>query len=176
LAKIAEADERLSYARIYVPEALDTADDVLAQARETQDPTLCLILASRAAANANVVVSALAIDSGGIDALLAEKLAAASRAIAEANDDGSFPILGYSYWRYAQNLRTDAPYSALSFAEEAIDLASLQLYFPKEASWRIPPEIIEPVVFFCYGAAFMVGFALLLEPAIRAPAKSRRRK
>jgi len=176
LAKIAEADERLSYVRLYAPSAIESAEEELALAyRSDTEPVLCILHAAKAAARANLIASAIAVDPSRVDALVAEKIAAGERVLAARQADGSFPILAYSYWRYADWLRKDVPYSALTFAEESLELATLDMYFPKErASLRVPGAALTPVVFFCYGAAFAIGLALFLWPNDRPLRKKRR--
>ncbi len=179
LAKIAEADERISYVRVYAPGAVASAEESLQLAYASDsDPVLCILHAATAVADANLISGAIAVDASRVDDLLAEKLAAGERVLAERQAHGAFPILGYSYWQYASRLGADAPYSALTFAEQSLELATLDMYFPPErASWRVPPEAANGVVFFSYGAAFMVGISLLLWPtAVTASPKRRRRR
>jgi len=176
LAKIAEADERINYVRVYAPGALAAAEDSLARAYASDaDPVLCILHAAKATADANLIAGAIAVDSSRVDALLAEKLAAGERVLAERQAHGSFPILAYSYWRYAGQLRDDAPYSALTFAEQALELATLDMYFPRNGSWRLSPSLAQPLVFFFYGAAFALGISLLLwhAKALEGPARHR---
>ena len=178
LAKIAEADERISYVRVYAPGAVDSASESLRLAYASDsDPVLCILHAATAVADANLITGVIAVDASRVDDLVDEKLAAAERVLAERQAHGAFPILGYSYWQYASRLREDAPYSALTFAEQSLELATLDMYFPAErASWRLPPEAATGIVFFSYGAAFVVGIALLLWPTPAMPPKRRRHR
>lgn len=178
LAKIAEADERLSYVRLYAPAAVESAEEELSLAyRSDSEPVLCILHAAKATAHANLIASAIAVDPSRVDALVMEKIDAGERVLASRQADGSFPILAYSYWRYADWLRDDAPYSALTFAEEALELSTLDMYFPEnDVSWRLPIDAAAPIIFFCYGAAFALGLALLLWPAERAVKTVRRKR
>jgi hypothetical protein len=64
--------------------------------------------------------------------LLDQKLESIKRVLAREQERGVFPILGYSYYEYAQSLREDDPFSALIFGEYALELGDLDRYFPKQ--------------------------------------------
>jgi hypothetical protein len=40
-----------------------------------------------------------------------------------------FPILGYSYFEYANSLKESDPFSALLYSEYALELSNLDIYF-----------------------------------------------
>ncbi|MBU1111309.1 MAG: hypothetical protein KJ896_00900, partial [Nanoarchaeota archaeon] len=44
----------------------------------------------------------------------------------------TFPILGYSYYQYAQTLQEEDPYSSLLYLEYSLELSELDIYFPEE--------------------------------------------
>jgi uncharacterized protein len=164
LAKIGEAEERVSYTRLYMPTLMNDVDDALAQARRfsSNEPILCIFAASKAKAQANLVASALAVGNDHVDALLVQKLAAGDASMRKQQAEGIFPIIGYSYIQYASDLRTAQPYSALTFAEYALELSTIDIYFPKDRPFRIPIFFLDGAVIFLLGAIFGFALAVLL--------------
>ncbi len=51
---------------------------------------------------------------------------------------GLFPIIGYSYYEYAKSLKDDDKYSALLYAEYALELSNLDIYFDNNKKTFIP--------------------------------------
>jgi len=145
LQKISEAEERVTYIEGVLPATMTSnSREELQLARndlDTEEYALCLFKASKAKARANVLASVWAVTEDRVGLLIEQKLAAVERVLARQAEFGSFPIMGYSYYEYAQNLAEDQPYSALTFAEYALELSNLQMYFPEEQSWW------EPVVY-----------------------------
>ncbi len=142
--KIAEAEERLQYVRLYLPEALSTARTDINRAYEdlaTENYELCISKASKAKAESDVLLNALGVDQEEIPELLTEKLNAAKRTIIRNSNKGIFPIIGYSYYEYAASLKETDPYSALLYAEYALELSNLDIYFNKEPA--IPKKEIK---------------------------------
>jgi uncharacterized protein len=164
LAKLAEADERVNYVRIYVPDAVDDAQELLDVARgySRNEPILCIFSASKAKAQANLLAGAITVGKDGVDGLIQQKLAADRIVLAKQAEKGFFPIIGYSYTQYAEDLRATTPYSALTFAEYALELSTLDLYFPKEESWHLPPGLLDMLLVFGSGACFGFGLALFV--------------
>ena len=54
------------------------------------------------------------------------------RIISENSAEETFPILGYSYYQYANNLKEDQPYNSLIYLEYALEMSDLGIYFPEE--------------------------------------------
>ncbi len=142
LSKVAETEERLRYAELYVPEQfLADAQDELRLARiDTRDArySLCLFRAAKAHARADLLLGAISIPRDKLELLVERKLAAAALVIAQQQEKGLFPIIGHSYHRYASSLQDHDPYSALTFAEYALELSNLDLFFPRERAFRLP--------------------------------------
>lgn len=164
LAKLAEAEERVNYARLYAPDFVEDSDAMIAQARSLagDEPILCIFAASKAKAQANILTSAITVGPGRIDDLIAQKLAASDRSLRIQQSEGAFPITGYSYAQYARNLRSAQPYSALTFAEYSLELSTIDIYFPETRTWRIPPEIRIGSTPFILGAVFGSCLGMLL--------------
>ncbi len=133
--KLAEAEERINYVGLYIPESIQGNQQSLNLAyrdADNGDYELCLFKASLAKADADVLLSSLFVDTSQIDQLLLEKFNAAERVLAEQESKGIFPVLGYSYFQYAESLRETDPLSSLLYLEYAIELSNLDMYFPPE--------------------------------------------
>jgi uncharacterized protein len=137
LNKISEAEERFSYVRTYFPDALEDTGKTIDHARrnaENKSYALCLGEAARAKAEADVILSATGFEEDQVEQLIALKLSIAQRQLAQAEQDGDFPLVGYNYYQYANDLKDEDHYSALLFSEYAIELSNLDMYFKKERS------------------------------------------
>lgn len=60
----------------------------------------------------------------------------AERVITKNSNEGIFPILGYSYYEYANSLQEQEPYTALVYIEYALELSDLSMYFPEEREMK----------------------------------------
>jgi uncharacterized protein len=159
--KISEAEERFSYVRTYFPDALmDTRRDLdRAEANAgNKSFALCLGLASKAKAEADVILSSTGFENSQIDGLIRLKLALAQRSLVQAQQDGWFPLVGYNYYQYASDLRTEDPYSSLLFSEYALELGDTDLYFqPSPSVWHWLEQPVDMTV----GALIVLIIALL---------------
>ncbi len=154
LSKLSEAEERVNYVRLYAPAFVGEADNAIEDARTwaKEEPVLCIFSASKATAQANLLSSVIVVGEDNIDALIAQKLQAADLVLRREQQAGFFPIIGYSYLEYSKDLRTIQPYSSLNFAEYALELSTLDIYFPKEHSFSIAPVVLEAISIFFFGA------------------------
>ncbi|MFA5796466.1 MAG: S16 family serine protease [Candidatus Woesearchaeota archaeon] len=158
LKKIGEAEERTNYLELFFPTA--AARDGLDEAYRyynAEDYASCIFSASKAKADANVVLGALFVPKENINEYLDEKLSAARNVINTQSEKNIFPILGYSYYEYAQTLRKVDPYSALIYAEYSLELSNLDMYFPAKKSFTLP---IDWLMISVFGAG--VGFGIVL--------------
>lgn len=174
--KIGEAQELYQYITLFLPEYLiiHIRDDIneATASNKAGDYAICIHSASKAKAQANVILSLSGIDETQITELLQEKLAIAHDYVAEQQ---SFPILGYSYYEYATSLSQSDSYSSLLYAEYALEMSNLEIYFPPKSS-ALAPSILSEIdtttaVVFATGVAF--GFVLALALIL---GKRRRRK
>jgi uncharacterized protein len=172
LAKLSEAEERINYVRLYVPTIVAESERLLEDARDySQDePILCIFTASKAKAQANLLANAITIGRENIDALIQQKTDADWVVLQKQQEKGFFPILGYSYTQYAMDLRPDSPYSALTFAEYALELSNLDIYFPKEQHLKLPPGFTSALLLFAFGSVFGAAVATII---LRKPRKRR---
>ena len=158
IAKVQEAKERLEYLKLFLEQGLENIQESIARAEAqgaAQEHALCLIQASQAKADANAILSTFGVISDEqLDALVANKLHALEALIARTIEKRAFPILGYSYYEYATSLQEEQASSALLYAEYALELSNLDIYFTEEAeaAREQPAELPFP-------AAFLLGFA-----------------
>jgi len=175
-AKISEADEREQYVELYFPgtmgnvrKELDSANSNL----ENGDFELCLATASRAKADVDVILSVFGVDSEQYKSLVDRKLEIVRNNIADETTKGVFPILSYSYYEYANSLKDRDIFSALIYAEYALELGDLDIYFkensPAEKTIHIDAQMLG---IFLAGAA--IGAILVF--LIKSPENSSPRK
>jgi len=133
--KIAEAEERYQYARIFFPTMLENIKEGIDHAyadNKKEEYDLCLFKASQAKAEADLIISVLGIEEKQIDALLETKMKVAERNIVRQTKKGVFPIVGYSYYEYAKSLKEQDKSSALLYLEYALELSNLDMYFKEK--------------------------------------------
>jgi uncharacterized protein len=131
--KLGEAEERLQYVEIYIERSFVEFRKELNLAymyAQSEDYDLCLFKASKTKANADLILTTIRADRNQTQELIDKKIDIARKII--ANNNAFFPIIGYSYYEYAQVLRYDDPGSALVFLEYSIELSNLDLYFKNE--------------------------------------------
>ncbi len=161
--KIAEAEERSQYAGLYLGDVfLLGINEKIATAQGAGlggDYPLCLITASQAKADANAILSSLGLSDEVLDDYLDSKSKAVEQIIAQNTAEGIFPILGYSYYRYADSLRASEKYTALVYLEYALEMSDLQMYFPEEETL---PRFSLPLEWVLLGEGFIVGVVVTL--------------
>lgn len=136
IQKISEAEERHQYVSLFlrwfsvidIKEKIESAEE----ASEKGEYELCLIKAAQAKADANAILSSLGLDEENFAAFLESKVKAVERVISENSAEGIFPILGYSYYQYANSLKEQEKYTALIYLEYALEMSELGIYFPEE--------------------------------------------
>ena len=134
--KLSEAEERYNYVQEYFPQLFDARSgiDIAFQDYQNGDMALCLFRATKAKAEINVIINLIGVTDNQVPAVLQQKLKIAKKAIAEQQSEGIFPIVGYSYYEYANALSEYDLSSALLFAEYALELSNLDIYFPKKTN------------------------------------------
>ncbi|MBU1199705.1 MAG: hypothetical protein KKF46_03230 [Nanoarchaeota archaeon] len=159
--KLSEAEERINYAALYVPLTMISARDTLKQSRVFSDQgnyKMCMFMASFAKAEANLLLSTIAISKEQAVELAEEKLNSAKKLISKEADRGFFPIIGYSYYQYSGTLKENEDIvSSLIFSEYSLELSNLEMYFPKK-EFRLPRINFNSVYF--YGSALLLGLAV----------------
>jgi uncharacterized protein len=135
--KVDEAQERVNYIDFVYPNATEQLQVSLREAlgaAQRGQSALCILQASQAKAEANAIMSAVSIPAYAFDEVLREKQRVARDAIATMTAQGSFPILGYSYSQYAEELTERDAATAALYTEYSLELASLPIYFPDPKS------------------------------------------
>lgn len=166
--KIAEAEERLQYVSLYISGGLTETRKELNYAHddaENGDYDLCLFKASKAKADADLVLTTLRISANQTDELIEKKLELVKNIIAR-NDD-FFPIIGYSYYEYAGVLKEEDPMSSLVFIEYSLELSNLDLYFTKETKSILNYIDISLIMIFAGGLLIGVVIGYFFRPKKR---------
>ena len=130
--KLSEVEERLQYVQLYFPQNLESTRKELGYAYydlENGNYELCLFKASKAKADTDTILSIFSITNGNISDVVSQKLRIVERNLVEETEKGIFPILGYSYFEYANSLKNSNPSSALRYSEYALELSNLDIYF-----------------------------------------------
>jgi uncharacterized protein len=141
--KISEVEERYQFAKLLLGEELIGTKREFEDAQEdyeNRDYELCLFRASKAKAEVDTILSVVGVKEEQIDSVLDNKLNVVKNNIIEQQENGVFPILGYSYYEYAGSLK-DEKYSALLYSGYALELSNLDMYFKEESKGVI--EIID---------------------------------
>ncbi|MEE9525411.1 MAG: S16 family serine protease [Candidatus Woesearchaeota archaeon] len=165
IKKISEAEERYNYAKIYFPTTLKNTKEELALAYEDYTNgnfELCLFKASKVKADANVVLGVIGVADKQLDIVLDIKLNAVKRIIVEQQQKDVFPILGYSYYEYSQHLREDNKISALIYAEYALELSNLDIYFDNNKRFVAINDFDSEKLMLLLGGILIGAFAVLL--------------
>ncbi len=176
LQKLSEAEERHQYASLFLPQHVAQIKEKINDARaayEKNEPALCLITASQAKGEANSILSSLGVDEESMTDYLAAKRKATERVIAENSAEGIFPILGYSYYQYANSLESQNKYTALVYLEYALEMSNLQIYFPQEYEF-VTPKFDSDTVIFIEGVLVGILISLVAIIAIRLRRKYKR--
>jgi len=134
-AKLAEAEERYHYVLLFYPvlEMSNTKKEIDYAYGDLEggDYELCLFKAAKAKAESDILLGVGGIGDDKSKELLDKKIEVAKKNIAKQVSKGNFPILAYSYYEYANNLKGSDKYSALLYAEYAIELSNLDMYFKR---------------------------------------------
>ena len=131
-SKISEADERKQYVELYFPDSLDSIKKDIGRANaelEKGNYELCLSTASKAKADVDIILSVFGVDNSQFQNIVERKLEIVKNNIAKEASKGIFPILGYSYYEYANSLKDSDLLSALLYSEYALELGNLDIYF-----------------------------------------------
>ena len=139
-AKLAEAEERYHYVLLFYPvlEMSNTKKEIDYAYGDLEggDYELCLFKAAKAKAESDILLGVGGIGDDKSKELLDKKIEVAKKNIAKQVSKGNFPILAYSYYEYANNLKGSDKYSALLYAEYAIELSNLDMYFKRIKSHK----------------------------------------
>lgn len=180
-AKLAEAEERINYVKSFMPDALDDTRRALASAYQdfnSKNYTLCLHKASKAKAEADVILSLVGVQQQSLADAVELKLQIVRHALVKAQEKGIFPIIGYSYYEYASSLKDFDTYSALLFGEYALELSNIDLYFPKKANGKafVPVKHLDKLAWAGIGLVLGVILVLIVQRFTRKTPVQRRKR
>ncbi len=171
--KISEAEERYNYVKSILPISLLEVRYELDRAYydlSNQSFIMCLYRASKAKASSDVILGVMGVEESQISDVLKLKLDVVKRELIKSQQRGIFPIIGYSYYEYANSLINVDKSSALLFAEYALELTNIDMYFQKNNS-------SVPLLFFAKEnwLAFIAGiiFGLLISKYYSAGVKKK---
>ncbi|MEM4268330.1 MAG: S16 family serine protease [Candidatus Woesearchaeota archaeon] len=165
IQKISEAEERYQYAQLFFPKPRNQTKTEIMRAYEDLaggNYALCLFKASKAKAESDLLLSVITIEEDP-KAYLNQKLTQAERVIAIQQEKNAFPILGYSYYEYSKSLSEDDISSSLIYAEYALELSNLDIYF-RRSEHKINSLIYNNLESIKLGVMFSLGvcFGVLL--------------
>ena len=159
--KLSEVEERLQYVQLYFPQNLEGTRKELDYAyQDLKDGNyeLCLFKASEAKANVDTVLSVFGVRTDNVAGVLNQKLSIVERNLVEETEKGVFPILGYSYFEYANSLKDSDPFSALLYSGYALELSNLDIYFKSSIREKINLfESIDKRLFIALIAGIILG-------------------
>lgn len=163
--KLAEAEERYQYLRFFIPDLLlgiRKEIDYAYSDYEKGEYDLCLFKASKAKAEANVIVGGIGVKEEDLIELMDIKIEIVGRNLAKQASKGIFPIVGYSYYEYAKSLKVEDTYSAMLYLEYALELGNLDIYFQEESDARVISITIDNVKIGIFiigvGIGLIIGF------------------
>ena len=161
-SKISEADERKQYVELYFPGTLEHVQEGIDKASNEfsrGNYELCLSTASRAKADVDVILSIFGVDSEQYENIIERKLDIVKNNIAEQSSKGVFPILSYSYYEYANSLKSSDIFSALIYSEYALELSDLDIYFKESNGDKKNNLDIDKKMLVVLLIGILIGFA-----------------
>ncbi|MBI4143610.1 hypothetical protein HY487_01855 [Candidatus Woesearchaeota archaeon] len=176
--KISEADERKQYVELYIPGSLDNIKSNIGRANselEKGNYELCLSIASRAKADVDIILSIFGVENDQYKNIVERKLEIVKNNIAREVSKGIFPILGYSYYEYANSLKDTDLFSALLYSEYALELGNLDIYF-KESNGKSKSLSIDNKLLGVFLLGVLVGIAAVSLVKSKSKTNPRKRK
>ncbi len=163
LDKISEADERIQYIRSIVQISMESLQSELESANQDYEEMRyeeCIFRASKVNARTNLVMNAIGLTEKDFARVLDYKIEKARETIIKETRRDVFPILGYSYYEYAQSLKETDPSSALLYSELSLELSSFDLYLEPVGEKKL--SIIEIPNYMYFFAGVIAGYMLAI--------------
>lgn len=133
--KLSEAEERYQYVNLFMPGYLmnirKRIDDAYSDFNN-ENYEACLFKAAKAKAEVDVILGVFGVEKKNIDNLLERKLEIVQKNIVKQSEKGIFPIIGFSYYEYANELKDSDQVSSLLYSEYALEMSNLDIYFPEK--------------------------------------------
>ena len=170
--KIQEAREREQYIDLFFPSNIGNQIDRADEQRTAGEYELCLMIASQAKADANAIVGSIGIEQSELPRLIESKLDAIESLIARTAESQAFPLLGFSYYEYAQSLKEYDEGSALLYAEYALEMSNLDIYFEDKQ----PQKFTLNVNYMPFALGFVGGVVLMLFVMLLTRDKKKKRR
>ena len=76
--------------------------------------------------------------------------------IIKEQGEGIFPVIGYSYYEYADELKEKDIYSSMLFAEYSLELSNLEIYFKEEGLTDFKPKGKNNILNLCIAGVILV--------------------
>lgn len=171
--KLGEAEERFQYASIYYPLEQEETEKEIQNAvdhAKKGNYELCIASATKAKAESDVILSVIGVKKDQLPNIIREKLAVAKQEIASQD---TFPIVAYSYYQYAQSLlHEEDHYSALLYAEYALEMSNLDVYFKEtKVQMKIRKGNLYCLLFFLLG----IGIGMVIYHLITSKKPGKRK-
>lgn len=184
---VSEADELVQYVDFYFPaELFSLSRNTLDDARESylkNDYPSCLFLGAKAKSESNLMLTSLGVETSHLKSVVNSKIKAIEEVLLKSAE---FPVVGYSYYEYAKALNSvNDSSSALLYAEYALELSNLNIYFSnddKKKELYIEEESNDYVPFITFVLGLVLGilisifFALIIIEDIKAKKKRRSKR
>jgi len=156
--KIYEAEERYQYLILLTSASFsETKQEIELAKKDLEDENyeLCLFKASKAKANSDVILNTVGIEESDLNYVNEKRLEVIKNNIIKGQQNGVFPVIGYSYYEYAEDLKEKDIFSSMLFAEYSLELSNLDIYFKEdnnEINLRIDEEdLIRFIIVFILG-------------------------
>lgn len=165
--KLSEAEERYQYVNLFLPSYLANIrkriDDAYMDFNH-KDYESCLFKASRAKAEIDVILSVFGVEKENLDDLIDRKLETVEKMILRQSEKGIFPILGFSYYEYANDLKDSDKFSSLLYGEYALEMGNLNIYFPERKEITLTDQDKGEIGIFLIGlgAGLLIGVIIIL--------------
>jgi len=117
-----------------------------------------------------------------VEDILEQKIAIVRKNLIKEVNKGIFPIIGYSYYEYANSLKEEDVYAALLYSEYALELSNLDMYFKRETSnieFKQDFNVYFGVIFIFIGGiviGFLVGTLYKRRKILKKRKRSKKRK
>ena len=163
--KISQVINLQQYVNLYLPVPLNGIQNEIDLANEESlngNYELCIFKAGKANALLSMILESISISEDQMSILVDEKFKLTEKTISDLVKKDVFPILGYSYYEYANSLRESDTSSSLLYISYANEFSNLNIYFEQEKSVnlrKINPSLIS--IFFI-GFSFGAIFAMLI--------------
>lgn len=178
--KLMEAEERYQYVNLYFPSSLITSRKEIDYAYSdlaAKNYVLCIFKASKAKANLDIVLSSFYVDEDQVRSILRQKLDVVKNSLLKQTKSGVFPILGYSYYEYAEVLAGYDLYSALLYSEYALEFSNLDVYFKEKNAFYELFKYVDDKLLLIFLGGIITGLTISViakKPSRTSPAGKKR--